>query len=112
MDGADFLVLNSLIDLMFLIDIFVSFRTTFYHPITGDEITDLNIIRKNYFRGRFALDFLSTIPFDNLLYLFIGVKNQYLALFSLLKLFRVTRLGRIIARLNVSEDTKNLLKLF
>ena len=33
-------------------------------------------------------------------------------MFSLLKLFRVTRLTRIIARLNVSEDTKNSLKLF
>jgi len=33
-------------------------------------------------------------------------------MFSLLKLFRVTRLSRIIARLNVSEDTKNSLKLF
>ena len=33
-------------------------------------------------------------------------------MFALLKLFRVTRLGRIIARLNVSEDTKNSLKLF
>jgi len=32
-------------------------------------------------------------------------------MFSLLKLFRVTRLSRIIARLNVSEDTKNTLKL-
>lgn len=33
-------------------------------------------------------------------------------MFSLLKIVRVNRLGRIIARLNVSEDTKNSLKLF
>ena len=63
-------------------------------------------------RGRFMIDFLSTVPFDNILYMFTQSENQILALFSLLKIFRVNRLGRIIARLNVSEDTKNSLKLF
>lgn len=80
--------------------------------MTGDEVKDLNIIRRNYLKGRFSIDILSTIPFDNLLKLFTGSENQILAMFSLLKIVRVTRLGRIIARLNVSEDTKNSLKLF
>ena len=112
LSGADFLILNSGIDLMFGIDIFVSFRTSFYHPITGDEIKDTNIIGKQYLRGRFFIDFLSTVPFDNLLFLFTQTESKALAVFSLLKLIRVTRLSRIIARLNVSEDTKNSLKLF
>lgn len=110
--GVDFLLLNTVIDLMFFIDIFVSFRTSFYHPITGDEINDLKIIRMNYLKGRFAIDFLSTVPFDNILLLFTQAKNKILAMFSLLKLFRVTRLSRIIARLNVSENAKNSMKLF
>ena len=110
--GPEFFILNSIIDFLFGVDIFISFRTTFYHPITGDEIMDLKIIRNNYFKGRFMMDFLSTIPFDNLMFLLTGTENKVLAMLSLLKLFRVTRLGRIIARLNVSEDTKNSLKLF
>ena len=112
MQGVNFLILNTLIDIIFAFDIFIQFRTTFYHPITGDEIKDLKIIKNNYMRGRFTIDFLSTVPFDNILYLFTQSENQILALFSLLKIFRVNRLGRIIARLNVSEDTKNSLKLF
>lgn len=104
--------MNTIIDMLFGVDIFISFRTTFYHPITGDEIKDLKIIRNNYFKGRFAIDFLSTVPFDNLLFMITQTENKILAMFSLLKLFRVTRLSRIIARLNVSEDTKNSLKLF
>jgi len=112
MAGPEFFLLNTVIDMLFGVDIFVSFRTTFYHPITGDEIKDLSIIRNNYFKGRFAIDFLSTVPFDNLLFLITQTENKVLAMFSLLKLFRVTRLSRIIARLNVSEDTKNSLKLF
>jgi len=110
--GVEFFLLNTAIDICFGIDIFIAFRTTFYHPITGDEIRDLKIIRKNYIRGRFAIDFLSTVPFDNLLFLITQTSNKFLAMFSLLKLIRVTRLSRIIARLNVSEDTKNSLKLF
>ena len=112
MRGTNFLIMNSFIDLLFGVDIFIQFRTTFYHPVTGDEVKDLNIIRRNYLKGRFSIDILSTIPFDNLLKLFTGSENQILAMFSLLKIVRVTRLGRIIARLNVSEDTKNSLKLF
>lgn len=108
----EFTALNTLIDLMFGIDIFISFRTSFYHPITGDEISDLKIIRTNYFRGRFAIDFLSTVPFDNILLIIARTENKVLAMFSLLKLFRVTRLSRIIARLNVSENAKNSMKLF
>ena len=111
MQGVDFILLNTLIDVMFAIDIFINFRTTFYHPITGDEIKDLKVIRANYLRGRFIVDFLSTAPFDNIVYIFTQEESPILALFSLLKLFRVTRLGRIIARLNVAESTKNLLKL-
>lgn len=112
MQGINFILLNTLIDIMFAVDIFINFRTTFYHPITGDEIKDLIIIRKNYLQGRFIIDFLSTVPFDNILWLFTQEESSLLALLSLLKLFRVTRLGRIIARLNVAESTKNLLKLF
>lgn len=44
--------------------------------------------------------------------IFTGKKNPTLQLFSLLKLVRVTRLSRIIARLNVPADIKNYMKLF
>ena len=46
------------------------------------------------------------------MFLFTQEKNPTLQLFSLFKLVRVTRLGRIIARLNVKQDVKNGLKLF
>lgn len=75
MRGTNFLIMNTFIDLLFGIDIFIQFRTTFYHSITGDEVKDLNIIRRNYLKGRFSIDILSTIPFDNLLKLFTGSEN-------------------------------------
>mmetsp|Transcript_26915 Transcript_26915/g.41030 ORF Transcript_26915/g.41030 Transcript_26915/m.41030 type:complete len:148 (-) Transcript_26915:1745-2188(-) len=97
-----FSILNNCIDITFFIDILLQFRTTFYHPLTGDEIKDLSVIRKNYLRGRFTIDFLSTVPFDKVFGVTPLGESVYLRLLALLKLFRVTRLSRIIARLNIS----------
>ena len=44
--GMGVLLINTLIDFLFGLDIFINFRTTFYHAVTGDEISDLAIIRK------------------------------------------------------------------
>ena len=52
------------------------------------------------------------MPVDTVAFIFTGERNPQLMLFSLLKLVRVTRLSRIIARLNVPSDIKNYMKLF
>ena len=107
-----FVVVNSLIDFVFLLDIIVNFRTTFYDHETGDENFDFIMTAKMYLRGRFTIDLLSTIPFDNIALLFTQSSSPVLQLFSLLKLVRISRLGRIIERMNVTQDMKNALKLF
>ena len=67
--------LNAVIDLMFLIDIIISFRTTFVNQKTGDEISDTHLVARHYLRmlsrinskdGRFWIDLLATIPFDSI----------------------------------------------
>lgn len=112
MEGAGFYILNTGIDLTFLMDIVVAFRTTFYDLETGDEVFDPKRTGKVYLKGRFTIDILSTVPFDNIALIFTDEKTPILQLFSLLKLVRVTRLGRIIARMNVKQDVKNAMKLF
>ena len=107
-----FYVINSLIDFVFLLDILVNFRTTFYDNETGDEIFEAKRTGHAYLRGRFTIDLLSTIPFDNLALILIENPPPVLQLFSLLKLVRISRLGRIIERMNVTQDMKNALKLF
>lgn len=54
---------------------------------------------------------MATVPFDNIVYAISQVKSPVLPLFSLLKLIRVTRLGRIIERMNVKEHIKLMMKL-
>ena len=112
MKGTGFDVLNNVIDFAFLVDIVVNFRTTFYDIQTGDEVFDSKRTCTAYLKGRFLIDILSTVPFDNIVSIFTTSSSTILQLFSLLKMVRISRLNRIIERLNVAQDMKNSLKLF
>jgi len=63
--------LNSIIDVSFLIDIIVVFRTTITGE-DGEDVYDSKVIAKNYLAGQFIIDALSTIPFDTLLGPFVN----------------------------------------
>ena len=56
--------LNHFIDIMFFFDIVMNFRTTYFNRRTGVEIMEKPLIVKNYLKGAFIIDLLSTIPFD------------------------------------------------
>lgn len=64
---TDFFVkINTLIDILFGLDILISFRTTYQCPDTATEVVSGFKIFKNYLLGRFIIDLVSTIPFDQL----------------------------------------------
>ena len=69
-------VINHLIDLMFFIDILVSFKTTYVNKMTGDEITNKKQISINYLKGSFWVDVVSTIPFDVIVEMFDKYENE------------------------------------
>ena len=96
-------------DVLFALDVFISFRTTIIDEITKVEIMDASVIAKRYIlRGRFLVDVVSSIPFDAL----IDSHSEKLKLISILKLARIFRFTRIISFLNATEDFKLSLKLF
>ena len=100
-----FVMCNSIIDFLFLIDIFVCFRTPFINDV-GIEVTDLNQIAWNYVKGTFFIDFFATIPFDMIVEAIVGYEVSSLTFFGLLKLGRLFRISKIIAFLNTSKDFK------
>ena len=57
-------IINGVVDVLFAIDILISFRTTYICTDTGAEIVEGCQIAKNYLLGRFSIDLLATIPFD------------------------------------------------
>lgn len=103
-----------MIDFLFFCDIVLNFRTSFNNIQTGDEITNSKQIAINYIQGRFWIDMASSVPFEVIIPAIITDyhNNNDLALFSMLKLIRVLRLGRMITYLNETDDVKLSLRLF
>mmetsp|Transcript_33777 Transcript_33777/g.38926 ORF Transcript_33777/g.38926 Transcript_33777/m.38926 type:complete len:145 (-) Transcript_33777:1719-2153(-) len=91
-----------------MLDIIITFRTTFIDSSGGDEITKPKQIAKIYLKGRFWIDFLSAVPFDSIVQ---GDGSEILKLLGLLKIVRVTRITRIINFMSIKDDMKMVLKL-
>jgi len=106
-------VINVFLDVFFIIDVFVNFRTSFIIDATGEEVTDLKAIAVQYVKGRFWIDLISSIPIDLFTLFLDSGKNDSATfqLFSLFKLLRVLRLSRIITYINIKNELKMSLKL-
>ena len=57
------LSLNSVVDVVFAIDILLNFHTTFVGP-GGEVVSDPAIIKRNYIKTWFVIDLLSCLPYD------------------------------------------------
>ena len=58
--------MDATVDLIFLIDIMIHFRTTYLDTTLSEEVYDPLKIAKRYLRGSFFLDLVSTLPFAEL----------------------------------------------
>lgn len=56
-------VIENVIDLLFLIDILQSFFVSYVDTFSGDVITQPKLIAKRYMKGQFTIDMVSTMPF-------------------------------------------------
>uniref|UniRef100_A0A7S3CT47 Cyclic nucleotide-binding domain-containing protein n=1 Tax=Strombidium rassoulzadegani TaxID=1082188 RepID=A0A7S3CT47_9SPIT len=98
---------DSLVDLVFTVDIILRFRTTYIDPVSGEEVMDSFMIAKKYLSSpNFTVDVLSTVPLDD----FFG-GGIILKAFGILKLMRVGRISSVIMNLNVSQEIKAGLKV-
>lgn len=120
-ESAGFIVINSLIDFIFFIDIIICFRTI-YLDDKGQEIFDNKMIAINYFKTSFIIDVLATIPFDTILstneqykVYKINIKKTggvpWVDLLGIFKLGRLLRLNDIISFMKATDDVKSSLKL-
>ena len=66
MEGPFFIFLDTIVDFFFFLDIVAAFRTTYYDPTNGEEVTNSKLIAKNYIKKTFVIDLLATIPFDKI----------------------------------------------
>uniref|UniRef100_A0A1I8JDJ1 Potassium voltage-gated channel protein eag n=1 Tax=Macrostomum lignano TaxID=282301 RepID=A0A1I8JDJ1_9PLAT len=106
MDDVSFIVTDSIVDVIFFIDIVLNFHTTFVGP-NGEVISDPSIIRVNYLKGWFVIDLLSCLPYD----VFNAFQPESTdtitihqggisSLFSALKVVRLLRIGRVARKVD------------
>lgn len=106
-------IMNWFIDVFFLLDILINFRTTIVNEKTGEDISDAKKIAVKYLKGKFWIDLLASVPFDFVVVFFVNSDDNNLTfqLFGLLKLVRILRLSRLISYMNLKDDLKMSLKL-
>ncbi len=62
-EDVSLLVVDSIVDVIFFIDIVLNFHTTYVGP-GGEVVSDPKIIRLNYLKSWFVIDLLSCLPYD------------------------------------------------
>lgn len=103
---------NNVIDGFFFFDILLGFRVTYRDQNTNKEIINFKSIARNYLRGEFWLDLVSTVPFELIMEKFEDdVSGEKLAGLSMVKMTRVLRIQKLIMYLNSTDEIKNTLNL-
>ncbi|XP_029970803.1 potassium voltage-gated channel subfamily H member 6-like [Salarias fasciatus] len=98
-------VVDFIVDIMFIVDIIINFRTTYVN--SNDEVVSQSSrIAVHYFKGWFLIDMVAAIPFDLLIsrsgeeVVRAGGEGETTTLIGLLKTARLLRLVRVARKLD------------
>jgi hypothetical protein len=103
-----------LIDLYFLADVAVNFRSAYYDDISGTRITNSAEITSRYFRGWFIIDVLGILPISYIGLIINGIpkeSDETKQAGSDIKALKVLRLFRLAKMLRLRK-LKQLLKQY
>ncbi|XP_026069995.1 potassium voltage-gated channel subfamily H member 7-like isoform X1 [Carassius auratus] len=90
-------VVDLMVDIMFIVDILINFRTTYVNA-NEEVVSHPAKIAVHYFKGWFFIDMVAAIPFD--LLIFEGGSEETTTLIGLLKTARLLRLVRVARKLD------------
>uniref|UniRef100_A0A3Q3VZK5 Uncharacterized protein n=1 Tax=Mola mola TaxID=94237 RepID=A0A3Q3VZK5_MOLML len=90
-------LVDLIVDIMFIIDILINFRTTYVNQ-NEEVVSDPAKIAIHYFKGWFLIDMVAAIPFD--LLIFGSGSDETTTLIGLLKTARLLRLVRVARKLD------------
>ncbi|XP_013856956.1 voltage-gated inwardly rectifying potassium channel KCNH7 isoform X2 [Austrofundulus limnaeus] len=90
-------VVDLIVDIMFIIDILINFRTTYVNH-NEEVVSNPAKIAIHYFKGWFLIDMVAAIPFD--LLIFGSGSDETTTLIGLLKTARLLRLVRVARKLD------------
>ncbi|KAL3094442.1 hypothetical protein niasHT_025918 [Heterodera trifolii] len=90
-------IIDLIVDIFFIIDIIINFRTTFVNE-NDEVVSDPGKIAIHYFKGWFLIDMIAAVPFD--LLLVETDSDETTTLIGLLKTARLLRLVRVARKLD------------
>uniref|UniRef100_A0A8B9LV55 Potassium channel, voltage gated eag related subfamily H, member 7 n=1 Tax=Astyanax mexicanus TaxID=7994 RepID=A0A8B9LV55_ASTMX len=90
-------VVDLIVDIMFIVDILINFRTTYVNA-NEEVVSHPAKIAVHYFKGWFLIDMVAAIPFD--LLIFRSGSEETTTLIGLLKTARLLRLVRVARKLD------------
>ncbi|XP_029300297.1 LOW QUALITY PROTEIN: potassium voltage-gated channel subfamily H member 7-like [Cottoperca gobio] len=90
-------VVDLIVDIMFIVDILINFRTTYVNA-NEEVVSHPAKIAIHYFKGWFLIDMVAAIPFD--LLIFGSGSDETTTLIGLLKTARLLRLVRVARKLD------------
>ncbi|KAH3715159.1 hypothetical protein DPMN_057865, partial [Dreissena polymorpha] len=90
-------ITDLIVDIMFIIDILINFRTTYVNK-NDEVVSHPGKIAVHYFKGWFLIDVVAAIPFDLLLW--GSETDETTTLIGLLKTARLLRLVRVARKLD------------
>uniref|UniRef100_A0AAQ6AQ91 Cyclic nucleotide-binding domain-containing protein n=1 Tax=Amphiprion ocellaris TaxID=80972 RepID=A0AAQ6AQ91_AMPOC len=92
-------VVDLVVDIMFIVDILINFRTTYVNH-NDEVVSHPGRIAQHYFKGWFLIDIVAAIPFDLLIFRSGSEEPQTTTLIGLLKTARLLRLVRVARKLD------------
>uniref|UniRef100_A0A672YIA6 Potassium voltage-gated channel, subfamily H (eag-related), member 6a n=1 Tax=Sphaeramia orbicularis TaxID=375764 RepID=A0A672YIA6_9TELE len=92
-------VVDLVVDVMFIVDILINFRTTYVNH-NDEVVSHPGRIAQHYFKGWFLIDIVAAIPFDLLIFRSGSEEPQTTTLIGLLKTARLLRLVRVARKLD------------
>ena len=105
-------ILETTIDIIFVVDIIISFRTIYYSTRTSEKVLEPKRIALNYIKnGRFFIDLVSSIPVDLLILMFNSSDNRYFSTIKIIKLTRLFRLTKLVSFIRHKTTLRSGLKM-
>lgn len=103
-------ILDRTIDVLFMCDIFINFRTGYINDRTGKLETSYKKIAFRYILyGRFPIDFVASLPIE-FVQLVLDSNNGNFKFLGMMKLVRLLRLGRMVSFLKANQKLKFSIK--
>lgn len=106
MQNVTVLLVDIFIDIIFIFDIFVGFRTTYYNQ-RGKEVKDTKLMAQNYLRKSFLIDLIAALPFHLIRFKESDdSQNNWAQIFEMFKFGRLLRITKIVQFLRAIRQIK------